>query len=153
MIIKTLSVLCFALLVLFKTGLLNAELKCEPTTEHFLGNSYIPNVAKLKVDIGKGLVMQGRVLSAIDCKPVADAVIEHWQAGDSGEYEMHLRAFTLSLPDGSYRFETEWPNMSTPHIHFIVTAENHTRLVTQWIPDEKTDSATFDLVLKPALSF
>ena len=150
---KTIPFIAIALFFSLVTGVVRAEYQCEPTPERFLGNSYIPNVAKLKGDIGKGLVMQGRVLSAVDCTPVADAVIEHWQAGNSGKYETHLRAFTLSLPDGSYHFETEWPNMSTPHIHFIVTAENHMRLVTQWIPDEKTNRATFDLVLKPALSF
>ena len=128
-----------------------AELPCVPTPQRFLGNSYIPNVATLKVDVGKGLVMQGRVLSSVDCEPIADAVIEHWQAGDEGVYKDHLRAFLLSMPDGSYRFETEWPNMSTPHVHFIVTADNHARLVTQWIPGEKTSEASFDLVLEPAL--
>lgn len=127
--------------------------QCSPTPERPLGNSYIPNVATFKTDVGKGLVMSGRVLSAVDCKPIADAIIEHWQAGNSGNYEMHLRAFTMSMPDGSYRFETEWPNMPIPHVHFIVTADNHSKLVTQWIPDEQTDKATFDLVLKPALSF
>ena len=130
-----------------------AEQQCQPTPERGLGTHYIPNVAVLNNDTGKGLVVYGHVMSSADCKPIADAVIEHWQAGDNGEYEMHLRAFTLSLPDGSYLFETEWPNINPPHIHFIVTAENHGRLVTQWIPDEKTDRASFNLVLKPALAF
>jgi protocatechuate 3,4-dioxygenase beta subunit len=130
-----------------------AEQRCQPTPERGPGTHYIPNVAKLKKDLGKGLVVHGRVLSSTDCKPIANAVIEHWQAGDSGEYEIRLRAFSLSLPDGSYLFETEWPNISPPHIHFIVTAENHGRLVTQWIPDEKTDHASFNLVLRPALAF
>ena len=130
-----------------------AQNACTATPERGMGNSHIPNVAKMNNAVGKGLVMQGRVLSSVDCKPIADAVIEFWQAGDKGTYEMHLRAFTLSMPDGSYRIETEWPNMPIPHIHFIVKAENHARLVTQWVPDERTDKATFDLVLKPALSF
>ncbi|MCW8964007.1 MAG: intradiol ring-cleavage dioxygenase [Gammaproteobacteria bacterium] len=145
----------FILLVLAVIGISPAASseQCTPTPERPIGNSYIPNVAKHKIDVGRGLIMQGRVLSATDCQPIADAIIEHWQAGNQGTYENHLRAFTFSLPDGSYRFETEWPAMTIPHIHFIVTAENHSKLVTQWIPGSKTGEATFDLVLKPALSF
>ena len=130
-----------------------AEMTCSATPEHSTGTHYIPNVARMSNAIGKGLVIHGHVRSAVDCKPIADAVIEFWQAGDKGTYEMHLRAFTLSMPDGSYRIETEWPNMPIPHIHFIVSAENHAKLVTQWIPGKRTEEATFDLILKPALSF
>jgi len=151
--LKILLYLSLPALLLIGLTPASASGQCTPTPERPMGNSHIPNVATFKVNVGKVLVMKGRVLSAVDCKPIEDAVIGHWQAGNQGTYQNHLRAFTFSLPDGSYRFETEWPNMSIPHIHFIVTANNYSKLVTQWIPDEQTDKATFDLVLKPALSF
>ena len=126
-----------------------SELPCVPTPQRFLGNSYIPNVAKMKIDIGKGLVMQGRVLSSLDCEPIANAIIEHWQAGDKGIYEDHLRASLLSMPDGSYRFETEWPNLRPPHIHFIVTTDNFKTLETQWRGWQRQKQIDFTMVLEP----
>jgi len=129
-----------------------ADQPCAATPAKPMGNNHIANVAPFKVNVGKGLTLKGRVLSATNCQPIADAVIEHWQAGNLGTYEKHLRAFTFSLPDGSYELETEWPNMPVPHIHFIVTADHHSKLITQWIPGNKTESTTFDLILKPAFS-
>ncbi|TNF93671.1 MAG: intradiol ring-cleavage dioxygenase [Gammaproteobacteria bacterium] len=138
-----------ATLLLFTSTTFAEEKQCAPTPQQFLGNSYIPNAAKPAQDVGKGLVMQGHVLSSATCEPIADAVIERWQAGNNGTYEMHLRAYMKPQPDGSYRFETEWPNMSIPHIHFIVTADGYNKLTTQWIPDSKVSEAKFDLVLEP----
>jgi len=125
------------------------DLPCAPTPQRFQGNSYLPNITKPAQDVGKGLLMQGRVLSSATCEPITDAVIERWQAGDNGTYEMHLRAYMKPQADGSYHFETEWPDMSIPHIHFMVTADGYNKLTTQWIPENKVSEATFDLVLEP----
>lgn len=124
--------------------------QCSPTTERFIGNNYKPGIAKLSTNTGKGLIMRGRVLSAANCSPVEGAIIERWQAGNNGKYHNRLRAYSISFPDGSYELETEWPDMPTPHIHFIVTADGFNKLVTQWIPDQKTSEAIFDLVLTPS---
>lgn len=129
------------------------ESGCTLTPERSLGNSYKANVAKLNTRPGEGLIIEGRVLSINDCVPIEDAVIEIWSAGDDGKYDDRLRVYTMTLPDGSYRFETEWPNMPVSHVHFIVSAGGYKRLTTQWIPDERVNTATFDLVLEPALRF
>ena len=139
-----------SLIVLLFTNATFAEDKqCAPTPQRFQGNSYLPNVASPAQDVGKGLVMQGRVLSSATCEPIPDARIERWQAGNNGTYEMHLRAYMKPQADGNYRFETEWPDMSIPHIHFMVTAEGYRKLTTQWVPNDKVSEATFDLVLEP----
>lgn len=142
---RTVSLLGIALLC--TTVSVSANPNCSPSPEMTVGTHYIPNVAQMKSRLGEGLVIEGKILSANNCQPVPDAVIEIWQAGNDGQYRMDLRAFTLSMPDGSYRFDTEWPNFLPPHIHFIVTAENHRKLVTQWIPENETGHATFDMVL------
>lgn len=135
-------------LVLAMTGAAVAD-QCAPTPGSFLGNNYAPGVATWQTDVGKGLVLRGRVLSAPDCKPIPHAVIERWQAGNNGRYQDRLRALMKPSEDGSYRFETEWPDMPIPHIHFKVTAEGYESLTTQWIPSQKTSEAVFDLILAP----
>jgi protocatechuate 3,4-dioxygenase beta subunit len=39
------------------------------------------------------------------------------------------------------------PNLFSPHIHFIVTADGHRTLETQWVGDESQDTIEFDMVL------
>ena len=42
-----------------------------------------------------------------------------------------------------------WPNLSPPHIHFIVTVEGYDVLETQWIGDERQKAIDFTMVLEP----
>ena len=121
---------------------------CDPTPTMFKG-THFKAITQQQVDIGKGLVVQGRVLAAPDCHPVLGAKIAHWQAGKKGRYVDHLRAWLISGEDGSYRFETEWPAMHTPHIHFTVTAQGYRPLTTQWVGDESVDRVAFDIILAP----
>ncbi len=79
---------------------------------------------------------------------MANAKIAHWQAGESGEYTDALRAYMFSDAQGRYTFETEWPNMAFPHIHFIVTADGHRVLETQWVGSQRQTSINFDMVLQ-----
>ena len=91
--------------------------------------------------------VRGQVQSFPDCTPVANAKIAHWQGGEKGRYVDELRAYMFTDDQGRYEFETEWPNMPSPHIHFIVTAEGHGILKTQWIGSERQTEINFDLVL------
>ena len=65
----------------------------------------------------------------------------------NGRYQDRLRAYMFTDEQGRFEFETEWPNMPTPHIHFIVTAEGYEILETQWIGDERQTQIEFDMVL------
>lgn len=120
---------------------------CVPTPHRTTGTHYKP-VTKQKINISKGIIVRGRVLAAPDCAAVANAKVAHWQAGEEGEYADRLRAYLFTDTDGRYEFETEWPNLFTPHIHFIVTAEGYQTLETQWIGSERTKLIEFDLVLR-----
>ncbi len=120
---------------------------CQPTSQMGRGTHYKP-ITEQKLDIGTGFKVRGRILSAENCQPIANARVEHWQAGENGRYQDRLRAYRLSGPDGRYDFETEWPAAAVPHIHFIVKAEGYKPLQTQWVGDERTPSIQFDMVLE-----
>ena len=141
------------LVTIFSLPAQASESGCTLTPERPLGNSYKADTATFNTQPGKGLIIEGRVLSIHNCAPIEDAIIEIWSAGSDGRYHDRLRAYIITLPDGSYRFETEWPDMPVPHVHFIVSAGGYKQLTTQWIPDAKVTTATFDLVLEPALRF
>lgn len=85
---------------------------------------------------GTKLVLTGYVLTA-DCKPVAHAVIEFWQADASGQYDNSgytLRGHQYTDASGRYQLETvvpgEYPGR-TEHIHVKVQAPNGPVLTTQ----------------------
>lgn len=73
-------------------------------------------------------MVHGRVLAAPDCTPVTQAKVAHWQAGEDGRYSNRLRAYLFTDANGHFQFETEWPKLVPPHIHFIVIAEAMKRL-------------------------
>ena len=120
---------------------------CVPTPHRTTGTHYQP-VTVHRTDVGKGVIVRGQVLGSADCKPVAGAKVAHWQAGEDGRYSDRLRAYLFSDANGRIKFETEWPNLSPPHIHFIVTAEGYDTLETQWVGDVRQKEIDFAMVLK-----
>ena len=135
-----------ALIVLSAPGAgLAAE--CAPTPHRTTGTHYKP-VTEQKENVSSGLVVRGRILAAPDCSPVANAKVAHWQAGKEGEYVDRLRAYMFADKNGYFEFETEWPNLAVPHIHFIVTTEGYHGLETQWVGFRRTELVEFDMVLR-----
>ncbi len=120
---------------------------CTPTPHRTTGTHYKP-VTEQKGNVSTGILVRGRILAAPDCTPVANARVAHWQAGENGRYVDRLRAYLYSDANGRYEFETEWPNLFTPHIHFIVTADGYDILETQWIGRERANRIEFDMVLR-----
>ena len=121
---------------------------CTPTRSMSSGTHFKP-ITQQKIDIGQGFKVQGRVLSATDCTPIAGARVAHWQAGENGHYQDRLRAYLLSDDTGRYAFETEWPATMVPHLHFRVSAAGYKEISTQWIGDDRVANITFDIVLQP----
>ena len=117
---------------------------CLPTPHRTTGTHYQP-VTEQRGDVGTGVVVTGRVLGAPDCAPVASARVAHWQ---DGRYADRLRAYLYADGEGGYSFETEWPALHPPHIHFIVTADGFEVLETQWIGHDRTNQIEFDMVLR-----
>lgn len=85
---------------------------------------------------GTKIVVAGYVLSA-DCKPIARALADFWQADDKGEYDnagYKLRGHQFTDDAGRYYLETIVPGLypgRTRHIHVKVQAPNRPALTTQ----------------------
>lgn len=127
------------------------ETECEPIPADALGPFYEPG-APVRSSVGDGYVLSGRVLSARDCKPISDAVLELWLVNPDGEYDDAHRATLPVGADGRYRFESNAPvayEGRPPHIHVRVTAPDQAPFVTQHYPEEGNEGARFDITLPP----
>ena len=133
---------------------------------HFLGAPEPPNGADIAAGLpGERLFVDGRVVSARDGAPIAGAVVEVWQADDDGHYDvqrpdldgMALRATFHSDETGRFHF---WSIMPAPypipddgpvgdliaatgrhpfrpaHVHFMISADGHEKLVTHLFADD-----------------
>ena len=136
-----------ALSILFSRSGASLANDCIPTPHRTTGTHYEP-VTTQKTNVGQGLVVSGQVLATPECTPVANAKVAHWQAGENGRYSDTLRAYLFTDDQGRFQFETEWPNLNPPHIHFIVTAPGHEVLETQWIGDTRQKKIDFKMVLE-----
>lgn len=95
---------------------------------------------------GMRLLISGRVQTA-DCRPLAGARVDFWQADDAGGYDnagYRLRGYTLTDENGSYSMETIIPGLypgRTRHIHVKVQPQGGQTLTTQlYFPDEPANS-------------
>jgi protocatechuate 3,4-dioxygenase beta subunit len=128
------------------------ERSCRPTPADALGPFYQPD-APMRAKVGEGYILEGQVLSAIDCRPLPGAALEFWLAGPQGAYDDDHRATVIAGPRGNYRFESNFPppyGARLPHIHLRVTAPGHRELITQHYPQPDKESGLFELVLSPA---
>lgn len=85
---------------------------------------------------GDRMTLTGRVLGA-DCKPIAGALLDFWQADALGNYDnkgYRLRGHQFANEDGTYTLETvipgEYPGR-TPHLHVRVRGGSGPVLTTQ----------------------
>ncbi len=97
---------------------------------------------------GTKLIVTGYVLSRGDCKPVARARLDFWQADDRGDYDntgYRLRGHQFAGSAGIYYLETVMPGLypgRTRHIHVKVRAPNGPTLTTQlYFPGESRNQA------------
>ncbi|NNJ91249.1 MAG: hypothetical protein HKP55_06215 [Gammaproteobacteria bacterium] len=117
-------------------------------TPHRTTGTHYEAVTEQKINVSEGLIVRGQVLGFPGCRPVAGAKISHWQAGENGYYQDRLRAYLFTGLDGRFQFESEWPNMPAPHIHFIVNADGYKVLETQWIGEARQEIIDFTMVIE-----
>lgn len=108
-----------------------------------------PNMA------GTVVVLSGRVLNT-NCKPVAGALLDWWQADNAGEYDnrgFRLRGHQYTDKQGYFRLETIVPGLypgRTRHFHVKVQAPGQRVLTTQlFFPNEPHNQR--DRIFDPAL--
>jgi protocatechuate 3,4-dioxygenase beta subunit len=121
---------------------------CDDTEPQILGPFYRANaperVAIPGPTVQKAVTLRGTVRGqSAACGPIANALVEVWQADETGEYDntsnqFLMRAVQRTGSDGSYSFTTILPgwylngNQFRPrHIHYKVTAPGFKQLVTQ----------------------
>jgi protocatechuate 3,4-dioxygenase beta subunit len=127
---------------------------CEPT----LGDAAGPFqriAAPRRAKIGTGHVLNGRVLRATDCAPVARALVVFWQAGPNG-YVYRPRGRGSVLTDRSGRFRIQGPvpassGFRPPHIHIAVVHPDYEELLTRYVLRRGAKSGQIRLVLTPLL--
>ncbi len=95
---------------------------------------------------GTKVVVTGYVLTA-DCKPIAGARVDFWQADAQGQYDntgYTLRGYQVTDANGQYRLETVIPGLypgRTRHIHVKITPPNGATLTTQlYFPGEAANA-------------
>lgn len=122
-----------------------APASCTATVEQILGPYYLPEApwrdSLLEPGMqGERLAIDGTV-RALDCSPIAGALLEVWQADHGGRYDVRgpmLRARLQSDRAGQYRIHTILPGRylngaqyRPAHVHLRISAPGHTALVTQ----------------------
>ena len=143
---------------------------CLATQRDDLGPFYVrdaPGHSDLCSAAGESgrLTVSGRVLGALDCKPLAGAVIEVWQADLKGHYTQVsrerkddpgclLRATIKTDADGRYAYRSipagEYPGRPS-HIHYRVSMAGYRTLVTQlyFNPERGVDAARVAKLTRP----
>lgn len=112
----------------------------EPTAEQTEGPYYKAGSPEIK-DIAQGvsgekLVVRGFVYDT-DCKPIANAWLDFWQADSTGVYDndgYKLRGHQYSDENGRYELQTIVPldyESRPPHIHVKVRSGNGPILTSQ----------------------
>lgn len=123
---------------------------CKPTFRDGGGPYYVLNSPfREKIvpeeNSGDKLTVRGRILQN-DCKtPVANAVLDVWQANESGNYEDDWYRGQIRTNNGEYKFETVIPKgygegsgFRPPHIHFKVWQDNKELVTSQmFFPESK----------------
>ena len=110
---------------------------------------------------GERLVLSGKVLNHMTCKPVQGAVLDIWQTNSTGDYDykgFNLRGKIVTDKDGNYVLNTVYPeslqldNITRPsHIHVIVGVPGQPLITTQvYFEDQPNDAYLKDsLIVKP----
>ena len=122
---------------------------------YFKSNS--PETSVLATDTSQGtlLTITGQVLGQ-DGTPVANAMLDFWQANASGQYDNSgytLRGHQYTDANGYYTLTTVVPGLypgRTRHIHVMVQAPNAQMLTTQlFFPGEASNAR--DSIYDPSL--
>jgi protocatechuate 3,4-dioxygenase beta subunit len=110
-------------------------------------------VSPRRAKIGTGHVLVGRVVRAPDCRPVAGAVVEFWQAGPNG-YDARGRGSVVTDRFGRFRFEGPVPASDggfPPHIHVLVHMSGYQDLLTRYEVPRGERTGHITLVLESLL--
>ena len=131
----------------------SAATRCQPTESDGPGPfQQSPLAAPRRAKIGTGHVLNGRILRATDCKPVAGVLVVLWQAGPNG-YGPRGRGSVVTDRSGRFRFQGPVPASygREPHIHIAVSQPAYEELLTRYVVRRGAKTGRITLVLAPLL--
>jgi protocatechuate 3,4-dioxygenase beta subunit len=124
-----------------------AAAACVPTSSDILGPYYRANApfrSDLTISGDPGTILNYKgVVSDVNCNPVANAIVDVWQANADAAYDgtsanFNYRGRYQTGVDGAYAFRSVKPGWylngsqyRPAHIHFRVTKPGYTELITQ----------------------
>jgi protocatechuate 3,4-dioxygenase beta subunit len=106
----------------------------------------------VRASVGKGHVLTGVILSAVNCKPIPGARVELWQANGNGRYVRATSGTVIADRSGRFRFEGPYPASyggAPPHIHLRIVAPAHEVLLSRYEPARGARRGSIRLVLVP----
>ena len=124
--------------------------RCAPTLTDGAG-PFGRGAPPRRASIGKGHVLTGLVLS-VDCRPVAGAHVQLWQANRFGVYTRAGSATVVTDRGGRFRFEGPRPvayEGRPPHIHLRILARDHEELLTRYVAAPGATRGSIRVVLTP----
>jgi protocatechuate 3,4-dioxygenase beta subunit len=128
---------------------------CKPTESDVAGPFGASGAAPpRRSKIGTGHVLIGRVLRAPDCKPVAGALVDLWQASRNGQYERRGHGSAVTNRSGTFRFEGPIPPSYAgrpAHIHIRVAVGGYAEVLTRYVVPDGRRSGRITIVLEPGL--
>ena len=142
-----LAVLLAAAAAAAPAGSAPAQYQCEPTPNDGAG-PFGRGMPPVRSKVGRGHVLTGVVLSAVNCSPIARAQVHIWYRGRNG-YVRATSATVFTDKAGRFRFESGRPYNygPSPHFHLRIVAPNHDVLQTRWSVRGRTGNMR--LVLEP----
>ena len=127
---------------------------CRPTESDGFGPFAQGGAPPVRATFGTGFVLRGRVLRSLDCKPLAGAVVEVWQANKGGAYDRRGRASVVTGAKGTFTFRGPIPvsyEGVSPHIHVRVSHDGFDEVATTIRVTRGARSARLEVVLGSTL--
>ena len=124
---------------------------CPPTLDDGAG-PFGRGAPPRRSKIGTGHVLNGIVLSSLDCTPLAGARVHLWQANRRGQYVRSGSATVVTDKAGRFRFEGPPPvayEGRPAHIHLRVVAADHELLFSRYVRRAGATRGFIRLVLVP----
>ncbi len=135
---------------------------CFPTFLDGGGPYYEPNIPFREIiapenNTGIELTVKGKVLASDCTTPLSGAVVDIWQANESGNYEDEwYRGRVIAQADGTYQFTTVIPKgygegtaFRPPHIHFKIWRNNELLITSQmFLPESREQGIEEKYIMK-----
>lgn len=117
------------------------------------GGPFSRGTPPVRAKIGSGHVLQGLVISTLDCKPIRGARVELWQANKKGTYVRAGSGTVFTNAAGRFRFQGPYPPAYEgvpPHIHLRIVAPAHEIHYTRVAPAPRAKTTSITVVLDAA---